>query len=185
MLFPNKKDENITEYILYMWQTEDIIRSCNFDIGIISERLISTMNIGKKEKNELKRWYATLIEEMEKNNSKKKGHLEEINYLINELTYLHNTLITIFQDNKYIDLYNEATPNIREMQKRSGGTPRNDVETCLIGIYGIVLLKLQKKTVSKNTLDAVRTFIVLMNYLADKYKDMKIGKLDLPTARRN
>ena len=35
-----KKQENIAEYLLYMWQVEDIIRACGGDIDLIRQRII-------------------------------------------------------------------------------------------------------------------------------------------------
>ena len=34
-----KKKENIAEYLLYMWQIEDIIRACGGNIDVIKSRL--------------------------------------------------------------------------------------------------------------------------------------------------
>ena len=35
-----KKKENIAEYLLYMWQVEDIIRACGGDMNLIRQRII-------------------------------------------------------------------------------------------------------------------------------------------------
>ena len=35
-----KKKENVSEYILYMWQIEDIIRTFQFDIDKIKTNII-------------------------------------------------------------------------------------------------------------------------------------------------
>ena len=32
-----KRENNIAEYLLYMWQVEDIIRACKYDIALIKE----------------------------------------------------------------------------------------------------------------------------------------------------
>ena len=34
-----KRKENIAEYLLYMWQVEDLIRANNFDMDSITARL--------------------------------------------------------------------------------------------------------------------------------------------------
>ena len=36
-----KRKENIAEYLLYMWQVEDIIRSMNCDIRLIDSNIVS------------------------------------------------------------------------------------------------------------------------------------------------
>lgn len=180
-----KKDENIAEYILYMWQIEDIVRSCHFDLETIERNVIGKFATRAVEKIKIRKWYESLISAMKNENITQKGHLEELNYIMYELSFLHNSLINIFQDKIYIELHNTALPNIKALQQRSDGTSTNDVETCLIGLYGFFLLQLQKKPVSQETTRAMKTFSKLLSYLSVKYKEMKTGELQLPAAIQN
>lgn len=180
-----KKDENVAEYILYMWQIEDLIRSCGFNIELIEQSVIDKFIIPGESKMKVRQWYEKLVKTMISENVTDKGHLEELNYIIYELTFLHNSLINIFQDKKYIDLHNEALPNIHALQKQSGGVPKNDVETCLVGLYGLFLLQIQKKPVGPETTKAMKTFSRLLAYLSKKYNELKTGDLQLPAAIRN
>ena len=34
------REENIAEYLLYMWQLEDIFRACRFDIETVRQRIV-------------------------------------------------------------------------------------------------------------------------------------------------
>ena len=36
------KKENICEYLLYMWQVEDLIRAFGLNIDLLNERIISS-----------------------------------------------------------------------------------------------------------------------------------------------
>lgn len=40
MVAQQKRKENMVEYLLYMWQVEDLIRANGLDIGKIRETLI-------------------------------------------------------------------------------------------------------------------------------------------------
>lgn len=180
-----KKDENIAEYILYMWQIEDIVRSCNFNIEVIEENVIRKFAAQAPAKEKIKKWYLKIIASMKEENILEKGHLEELNYIMYELYFLHNSLINIFQDKKYIELHNEAMPNIQALQHRSEGSAANDVETCLIGLYGLFLLQIQRKPVSAETNIAMKTFSKLMSFLSLKYREMKTGELQLPSVIQN
>ncbi len=180
-----KKEGNIAEYILYMWQIEDIIRSCNFDINIIEKNVISKFAAKEQEKEKIKIWYEGLISSMKNENILVKGHLGELNYVIYELTFLHNSLINIYQDKNYIDLHNAALPNIRELNQKSNGSINHDVESCLVGLYGLFLLQLRKKPVSPETTSAMKTFSKLLSYLSIKYREMKKGELKLPAEIQN
>ena len=46
-----KRKENIAEYILYMWQIEDMIRANDFDISKIRRNIKSTMPRSMKWRN--------------------------------------------------------------------------------------------------------------------------------------
>lgn len=170
MLIANqKKNENIAEYILYMWQIEDIIRACNFDINLIEQRVISQYSGSAKTINEVKEWYVDLIIMMNEERVKTSGHLKMIMKYVNDLQKLHSQLIQA-KDQKYLEHYYFAIPNIREFEKKLNGKTSGDIETCLCGVYALLLLRLQKKEVSKETLDAMHTFSNLLAILSDKFK---------------
>ena len=65
MLIAQEKEKtNIAEYILYMWQIEDIIRSHDFDLIQITDSVISKFNADKEVQYDMKLWYQNLIEQM-------------------------------------------------------------------------------------------------------------------------
>ena len=45
-----KKKSNIIEYILYMWQIENIISACQFNIDIIKSTVILQMGLTENDK---------------------------------------------------------------------------------------------------------------------------------------
>ena len=180
-----KKEENIAEYVLYMWQIEDLIRSCNFDIGRIEDAVINSFSGNLESKEEVKRWYTGLIVSMSMENVKERGHLNYLNATVSEMNYLRTSLINVFQDPEYVSLYTGAVENINELRKRSNGSAKTDIEACLNGLYGILILKLQGKEISEGTIAAIKTISRLMAFLSTKFKDMKEGKLELPKMRSN
>ena len=173
-----KKKENIVEYILYMWQLEDIIRSCSLDITVISERVISQLEVDGVEREEVYHWYENLIATMQKENIATWGHLSEINEIVKELEQLHNGLLNVFQDAQYIRVYEVAQENINTLKNKSSGSVKSDVQACLNGLYGVLLLRLQKKEISKETQDAIQSISALMAILAKKYKSKPNLELD-------
>lgn len=44
-----KKAENIIEYILYLYHTEDVIRSCQMNIDVIDASIIKPSSLDKEE----------------------------------------------------------------------------------------------------------------------------------------
>ena len=55
----------------------------------------------------------------------------------------------------------------------------------LNGLYGILLLRMKKKMISKETQDGISTISDMFAYLAVKFKDMKNGTLTFPKERKN
>ena len=57
MLIANKKrKENIAEYLLYMWQVEDLIRANGCDIDRVEQNIISLYGADPKTHAEIKDW---------------------------------------------------------------------------------------------------------------------------------
>ena len=59
-----KRKENIAEYLLYMWQVEDLIRANKFDMDSINRTVIAHYDQPEEVKKEIAQWYEELIEMM-------------------------------------------------------------------------------------------------------------------------
>ncbi len=174
-----KQQENIAEYILYMWQLEDILRAFRFDMEAIEYNLVRT-NYPEDEalRKEALDWYARLVLTMKSEKIVQKGHLSELTEIMAELYYLHSTLLNVSKDPAYIRLYEAALENIREFRERSNSASMNDVEICLNGLYSKLLLRLKKSEISEATEAAFETFRQLVALLSARYHQMKRGELN-------
>lgn len=186
MLIAREKEKsNIAEYILYMWQVEDIIRSNNFDLTQISDLIISKYDVSEDLKYEIKFWYQNLIEQMMKEGISDKGHLSFTLKHIEELNNLHNSLLTTVQDKVYQEQYLKTKENISSFMLKSGGEASSEIHACLIALYGFLLLKLKQSEVSSSTKQAMDTFSKLIALLVDRYNKLKRGELKLPKEKSN
>ena len=60
-----KKRENIAEYLLYMWQIEDLIRAYGLDIDRIGNEIIDRhTGLDGDERKRMREWYESLIDMM-------------------------------------------------------------------------------------------------------------------------
>ena len=60
-----KRKENIAEYLLYMWQIEDLIRANDLDMDKIKENVIDRYtNLTENQRKEMTEWYESLIDMM-------------------------------------------------------------------------------------------------------------------------
>ena len=113
-----------------------------------------------------------------------KGHLIEVREVLDELQMLHDMLLNMIKDDKYVSLFNTAKPNIHELKQKSDKM-YGDIETCFNGLYGLMQMKMQKLDITEETIGAVNTFSAMIALLARKYHDMKAGKLAFPKSMQN
>ena len=60
-----KKRENIAEYLLYMWQIEDLIRAYGLDIDRIQKEIIDRyQGLTDTQRRDMRGWYESLIDMM-------------------------------------------------------------------------------------------------------------------------
>lgn len=180
MLIAKKlKEDNIAEYLLYMWQIEDIIRANKLDIDIIDKQIISGFEQPQNVKNEIREWYENLIDMMRREDVMEKGHLIINKNVISELTELHNRLLKSSQENEYTEAYYKTLPFIVELRSKTQDKNTPELETCLAALYGFLLMRLQKKGISGETQSALSQISSFLRLLSLKYQEYKAGKLDI------
>ncbi len=172
-----KKEENIVEYIIYLWQMEDLVRAAKFDLAAIRAFLDSSGEEIDMD-GELT-WFGNLIQQMKSQKVQQKGHISEVGELLIELSYLHQTLIGITKDKLYIAAFDAAEPNLNAFLERAGNTGMHPVEASITALYGLLTLRLQRKEISPDTLGAMKSFQHLMALLANHYRKMKLGTMDI------
>lgn len=173
------KQENISEYLLYMWQIEDLIRANELDIDKIDEQIIAKFEQSQNIKHEIRNWYEGLIEMMRREGVKEKGHLIINNNIIVDLTDLHLRLLKSPKEAGYSSLYYKTLPFIVELRARNEDKNTPELETCFSALYGFLLMKLQGKEISGETQAAIAQISSLLRQLSIKYKEDREGSLEL------
>ncbi len=170
-----KRKENITEYIIYMWQVEDTIRAFNFDLDEIEKKIISRFDQPENVKKEIYEWYRDFAALMKNEKVEKSGHVQFLKNLVSELNDLHLELINKPDEVEYINLYSEALPLIREMNARQQWRSENEIETCLTSVYIYYLMRLKNKEISQATDKAMKVFVRLLSSLSTRYHQLEKG----------
>ncbi len=171
-----KKEQNVVEYILYMWQVEDIIRASKFNLKVINEHIIEKYKQPESTKKDILDWYKNHIEMMVNEGKQETGHLIYLENIVGELYDLHNKLLHQKPDNHYQSLFGNALPVISELKTKSGGNQMNELEICFNGLYGYLMLKISGQTVTEQTSQAIKNLSNMLAYLADKHKKIEQGK---------
>jgi len=176
LIAKEKRNSNIAEYLLYMWQVEDLIRAHRFNMDHIEQNLISQYQQPDRVKNEIRDWFANLMLMMYREGIVEKGHLSFLNTLVSDLNDAHLRLLGSETEVQYHRLYNAAHENIAEFRKKQSSQELNDVETCLTGLYGLLLLRLRKQPISRDTEQAMATFSKLLSVLSRAFLESERGE---------
>ena len=173
------KENNIAEYLLYMWQVEDLIRANGMDLERIRETLAAPSRLDAENQAELMEWYENLVEMMRLEGVSERGHLQINKNVIVMLTDLHLQLLKSTKFPFYSAAYYKALPFIVELRTQGENRNLSELENCFEALYGILLLKLQKHDISEGTLQATKAISQLLGLLSDYYKKDKAGDLEL------
>ncbi len=166
-----KKQDNIAEYLLFMWQIEDLLRVYKLDIDLIQQSIIDPIYQTLEERESARYWYEGLIMMMKSENVQEKGHLQINKNIISDLTDLHLRLLKDPLESEYNGVYYNTLPYIVELRSKSIEKEIPELETCFTALYGFLLLKIQKKEISKDTQAAVNQITALLRILSKKYTE--------------
>ena len=174
-----KKKENIAEYLLYMWQVENLIRLLNLDIEKIKKEIIDKFDQPDTVKSEMEDWYLGLISMMKEENKIEQGHVQFIQNTVNDLNDLHLRLMSSSEDFDYKAFYALAKPGIDDLLRKSAQTEVSEIEVCFNALYGLLLLRMQSKTISPETAEAMHHISKLIAELSKKHKQIESGEIGI------
>ena len=165
-----KKLSHIVEYVLYVWQMEDVVRATQF-----SAETIRGMFQGQ-ETPDLD-WLLALSEKMKVEHLEEKGHVSDVLEVQTELALLHDLLTGPMEDEVYVSSFETAQPVLREFEENKMSTGlRHPTETMLTALYGWLVLKMKKEEVSLETQAALQPIREMANSLARGHVRVYQGK---------
>ncbi len=164
---------NIAEYLLYMWQVEDTIRAFGCSLSRIRHEYIDRFDYDDEQKEEETDWFGNLIRMMNSEGCREQGHLQINKVVMQQLQELHSQLLSSPKFPFYNAEYYKVLPFIVELRNRGADKQENEIETCLNALYGVMMLRLQKKDITPNTQHAVKEITTLVGMLSDYYKKDK------------
>ncbi len=179
-MIPNesKISENVAEYILLIYQLEDLVRAYDLDIEKLTEAYIAPQVQDEQQLKIVTDWYGELIAKMKRSGLRKSGHIPELNEIMVELSYLHNTMLNLTGDHSYKDIFTKASPFLEEFKEKSDLKNKNYIELAFHAMYMKLLLRMQKKDISTETEEAFEAMRLMLAHLSRAYQKMKSGDLN-------
>lgn len=169
------REKSVVEYLLYMWQMEDLIRAYGCSLTRIRREYIDRFDYTDQQKDEEEDWFGDLIRMMNQEGKREKGHLAINEVLLQDLGDLHVRLLQSTRLPFYSAEYYRVLPFIVELRQK-GDKEIGEVETCLNALYGVMLLRMRQKPISPETAHAIKAITTFLGMLSDYYiKDRTEG----------
>lgn len=146
------KKENIAEYILYLWQMEDYLRAFPQNADATPE-------------------LHDLNEMMHREGIMDGGHLALANNALAELIDLHTSLLD--EDAMYRAAIIRLQPSLNLLKAKTDRPTMPDIEACLLLLYQVMMLRLQKKEITPQTADVQQRATQVLQFLSRTYKMAK------------
>ena len=169
------REKSVVEYLLYMWQMEDLIRAYGCSLTRIRREYIDRFEYTDQQKDEEEDWFGDRIRMMNQEGKREKGHLAINEVLLQDLGDLHVRLLQSTRFPFYSAEYYRVLPFIVELRQK-GDKEIGEVETCLNALYGVMLLRMRQKPISPETAHAIKAITTFLGMLSDYYiKDRTEG----------
>lgn len=175
-----KRKENIAEYILYLWQIEDLLRALQFSPEAVYSTLVKPRKLESAQEQILLAWYLDIAGLLAQEQKEQSGHLNHTLHLISDLHDLHLRLMQQQEvGESYRQRYSQLIPHLSALRARLGKeSDMSDTELCFRALYAAMLYRIKgegEKAVA-DTLEVVSPFVAL---LADYYHKVERGEIDL------
>lgn len=183
-----KRRENIAEYILYLWQLEDLLRALQFSPEAIYSQLVQPRKLPPDQEHDLFMWYMELASLLRQEGKETTGHLDHTLHLIADLHNLHLQLMESHAGERYRSLYGIMAlelPKLRETlgeSKNVDVTSMTDTELAFRALYAAMLYKIKGGTKADKAFSDVTEIVSpVIAELARIFRLVEIGELDIFT----
>ena len=171
-----KRKENIAEYILYLWQLEDLLRTLSLSEAKIKAMLVDPTDLSGDKKTQALYWYMGIVNLLKDEGKETGGHTNHSIHLIKDLNDVHLYLLSKKKDEKHSALYYKAKPDLELFKEKMGNTHASDIEAAFHALYSRILLRLKKEQISAETEAAFTNISGLVAYLSAKFHRYEKGE---------
>ena len=139
-----KRRENIAEYILYLWQIEDLLRALQFSPEAIYSTLVARVEgADEQQKENIFNWYMQIVELLRKEGKEEKGHIDHTLHLVADLHNLHLQLMKLPVGEHYRSTYAPLAVQLPHLRTIMENEEMNDTELCFRALYAAMLYRIK------------------------------------------
>ena len=167
------RKQNISAYIIYMFQVEDIIRAYGLDVDRICNEYLPRFQYTKEQIADQRDWYAGLIRMMQEEGVQECGHVQVVKNTLMLMFDRHRELLADPKQPFYSAAYYKALPFIVELRSKGMNKEKNEIENCVDALYGATVLKMQGRELTNETKQALQASSYLLEMLSKLYNEAK------------
>ncbi len=173
-----KRKENIAEYILYLWQLEDLLRALQFSPEAILSTLIRPRELKAEEQQMLLAWYMELAQLLIEEKREESGHLSHTLHLIRDMHDMHLRLLKEADAAPYRERFARLEPHLPALRTLLGKDNVSDTELCFRALYAAMLYRIkgEGESVVADTIEVVSPVVAM---LAEYYHKVERGEIAL------
>lgn len=149
LIAQKKRKENLAEYILYLWQLEDILRALQFSPEAIYSALVEKMSIDEEQKQSVFFWYMDIVNLLRGEGKAEHGHIEHTLHLVGNLNDLHEALLKLPSGEAYRTVFAPLAAELPALKSRLEKTDTSDIEFCMRALYSVMLYRIKGDESSK------------------------------------
>ena len=139
-----KRRENIAEYILYLWQVEDLLRAMQFSPEAIYSTLVARIEgADEQQKENIFNWYMQIVELLRKEGKEAQGHIDHTLHLVNDLHNLQLQLMKLPVGEHYRATYARLAAELPRLRTIMDNDDMSDTELCFRALYAAMLYRIK------------------------------------------
>ena len=123
ILAESKKKAHIVEYLLFLWQIEDLVRAAGFDPNVLEKWAEDTANTEGTDPEKEKEWIVSIASDMRSQGKTEAGHVSSVSESMVELAHLHEMLLGPLEDKRYKEAFEIAEPMMKELSTKQPALP--------------------------------------------------------------
>lgn len=176
----NKRRENIAEYILYLWQLEDLLRALQFSPEAIYTTLVAPRgDLSEEQKSAFLMWYMDLANLLHEEGKDEKGHLDHTLHLVADLNNLHLQLLKLPAGEHYRRTFERLEAQLPRLRSIVGNPGMSDTELCFRALYAAMLYRIKGEGDKSAVTDTLEFISPVVAELAELYRKVECGEMDL------
>ena len=172
-----KRKENIAEYILYLWQLEDLLRALQFSPEAIYSQFVAPRKLTEESQNILLMWYMDIVALLREEEKESSGHLNHTLHLIADMHNLHLQLMELPAGAHYRKTFARLEPYLPVLRIALGKNI-SDTELCFRALYAVMLYRI-KGGENSAIADTIEYISPVIGELTAIYHKVDRGEIDL------